>query len=126
MTTSPTTVVVSNPIRMFPGQKNSFEASVIDYFNQTSSCIADAYLQCGKHYFCNELPIRLKGPAVTLSDDSVGTDVTIEVLTQPLQLPLSMFLHMKCRNTQAHEGSVTVPLEIQNCAPSRIQGPPQR
>jgi len=60
MTTSPTTAAVNYPIRMFPGQKISFEANVIDYFNQASSCIADAYLQCGNHYFCKELPIRLK------------------------------------------------------------------
>ena len=115
MTTSPTKAAVNNPIRMFPGQKISFEANVIDYFNQASSCIADAYLQCGNHYFCKVLPIRLKGPAVTLSNGSVGTDLTIEVLTQSVQLPLNVSLHMKCRNTQAHEGSVTVPLKIENC-----------
>ena len=120
VTSSPTTIIINgtgniNSVSVFPGQKISFQATVTDYYNQASSCIADAYLDCGSHFVCNDLGIRLKGANVVLSNGSIYTDLKIEVLKHPLLLGFTLPVRMQCRNAPIQKPSVDLSVRIEHC-----------
>ena len=88
---------------------------MIDYYNQASSCIANAYLDCGSGFVCNDLGIRLKGANVVLSNGSTYTDLKIEVLTHALLLAFPIPLHIECKNAPIGKTSADLHMRIEHC-----------